>query len=76
MIIGFARAIVIVLSEGQGMDTILYYALMIFDSLLHIVIPSGSGMDALTMPIIAPLADIVGITTRTSVLLLLLETAL
>lgn len=84
LIIGFARAIVIVLNEGQVMDTILYYAasiiehlphsltaigMMFFDSLLHIVVPSGSGMAALTMPIMAPLSDIVGITRQTAVLI-------
>lgn len=84
LIIGVARAIVIVLSEGQILDTLLYYAasiienlphsltaigMMIFDSLLHIVVPSGSGMAALTMPIMAPLADIVGITRQTAVLI-------
>lgn len=84
MIIGVARAIVIVMNEGHVMDTILYYAsmliedmppyfaaigMMIFDSLLHIVVPSGSGMAALTMPIMTPLSDILGITRQTAVLI-------
>lgn len=84
MIIGVARGIVIVLDQGHIMDTILYYAstlikdlppsfaaigMMVFDSLLHIAVPSGSGMAALTMPIMSPLSDIIGVTRQTAVLI-------
>lgn len=83
MIIGVARAIVVVLNDGHIMDTILYYsAYMIkelppsltavgmlgFQTLLSFVIPSGSGMAALTMPIMTPLSELVGITRQTAVL--------
>jgi uncharacterized ion transporter superfamily protein YfcC len=35
---------------------------------LNFLVPSGSGQAALTMPIIAPLADLVGVTRQTAVL--------
>ncbi len=35
---------------------------------MNFIIPSGSGQAALTMPIMAPLADMVGITRQTAVL--------
>lgn len=83
MIIGVARAIVVVLNDGHIMDTILYYfasviqelppsltavGMLVFQTILSFVIPSGSGMAALTMPIMTPLSDLVGITRQTAVL--------
>lgn len=83
MIIGMARAIVVVLNDGHIMDTILYYfasviqelppsltavGMLVFQTILSFVIPSGSGMAALTMPIMTPLSDLVGITRQTAVL--------
>lgn len=35
---------------------------------LNFIIPSGSGQAALTMPIMAPLSDMVGLTRQTAVL--------
>lgn len=83
MIIGVARAIVVVLNDGQIMDTILYYSAAViqdlppsltavgmlgFQTVLSFIIPSGSGMAALTMPIMTPLSELVGITRQTAVL--------
>jgi len=45
----------------KGMDTMLSAALMVpVHMLLHVVVPSDSGQAALTMPIRAPLADLLG----------------
>ncbi|MCW3806202.1 YfcC family protein [Plebeiibacterium marinum] len=83
MVVGFAKGIQVVLEDGQIMDTIIYYAatylqqfpkivaaegMLVFQSLLNFFIPSGSGQAAVTMPLMAPLADILGITRQTAVL--------
>lgn len=83
MICGIARAVAVVLEDGQIMDT-LVYALgnlvggfpavfsaigMFFAQLgFNFVIPSGSGQALVTMPIMAPLSDLVGVTRQTAVL--------
>ncbi|WP_319782749.1 YfcC family protein [Oceanisphaera sp. IT1-181] len=83
MICGIARAIAVVLEDGQIMDTLVYSlgnlvggfpamfsAIgMFFAQLgLNFVIPSGSGQALVTMPIMAPLSDLVGVTRQTAVL--------
>jgi uncharacterized ion transporter superfamily protein YfcC len=42
--------------------------MFVVQTLLNFFIPSGSGQAALTMPIMAPLADLVGISRQTAVL--------
>lgn len=83
LIIGFAQAILVVFQDGKLMDSILYYAASFLGNLppainavgmffvqlfLNFLVPSGSGQAALTMPIMAPLSDLVGVTRQTSVL--------
>ena len=83
IIVGFAKAILVVLEEGNIIGTILYGAssflsglpaivtaegMYVFQSLLSIFIPSGSGQAAVTIPIMAPLADLVGVSRQTMVL--------
>ena len=83
LIVGFAKAILVVLEEGNIIGTILYGAssflsglpalvtaegMYVFQSLLSIFIPSGSGQAAVTIPIMAPLADLVGVSRQTMVL--------
>jgi len=57
---------------GEGMKnfpTVLSAWLMyVFQSVFNFFVVSGSGQAALTMPIMAPLADIVGVTRQVSVL--------
>jgi len=83
LVVGFAGGIIVVLEDGRIMDTILYamasatsklppllaadvqYGLQM---LLNFFIPSGSTKAALTMPLMAPLADLSGITRQTAVL--------
>jgi len=75
-IIGLARGITILMDDGLISDTLLYYSsnlttgmnkglfinvMMLLYSGLSFFIPSSSGMAVLTMPIMAPLADGVGI---------------
>ncbi|WP_179375650.1 YfcC family protein [Winogradskyella wichelsiae] len=76
LIIGIARGVTVLMTDGLISDTLLYYASDIttgmnkgvFASVLTVIysglsffIPSSSGMAVLTMPIMAPLADTVGI---------------
>ena len=83
LVVGFARGISVVLAEGQIMDTIVHGAasvlsqvpryvavigMLSFESTLNLLIPSGSGQAAVTMPLMAPLSDILGITRQTAVL--------
>ncbi|WP_442487549.1 YfcC family protein [Halomonas litopenaei] len=83
MIAGIARGVAVVLEDGQIMDTLVFglgnlvgelpsllsAAGMYFSQLaFNFVVPSGSGQALVTMPIMAPLADIVGVTRQTAVL--------
>jgi uncharacterized ion transporter superfamily protein YfcC len=83
LIVAFAGGIIVLLEQGAVMDTILYYlagglsrlpalaaayvqyGLQMF---FNFFIPSGSTKAALTMPVMAPLADLSGITRQTAVL--------
>ena len=83
LIIGFAQAILVVIQDGKIIDSVLYYAasmlghltptlnaigMFIVQLFLNFLVPSGSGQAALTMPILAPLSDLVGVTRQTAVL--------
>ncbi|MCD0067261.1 TIGR00366 family protein, partial [Streptococcus agalactiae] len=76
LIIGLARGINIILNQGYISDTMLYTAsklashvsgpvfiivMMFIYFVLGFVVPSSSGLAVLSMPILAPLADTVGI---------------
>ncbi len=76
LIIGFARGVSVIMDEGLISDTMLYYAsgitegmnkgvfasaMLVIYGALSFFIPSSSGMAVLTMPIMSPLADTVGV---------------
>jgi len=76
LFVGVARAISVVLTDGHVIDTIVYglaaplshasgrmaAVLMIpAQAILHVPVPSVSGQAVLTMPIMAPLSDLLGI---------------
>lgn len=42
--------------------------MFVFQSTLNVLIPSGSGQAAVTMPLMAPLADVLGLTRQAAVL--------
>ena len=82
LIIGCARAILVVATDGRILDTTLYAmsrsishfhpilsAQMMFISqcIINFFVHSGTAQAALTMPIMAPLGELVGITRQTSV---------
>jgi uncharacterized ion transporter superfamily protein YfcC len=82
-IIGLARALLVIANDGKVMDTLLFGLASIISGLHPIVaaqvmfvahgvinffVHSGSGQAAMTMPIMAPLADVVGVSRQTAVL--------
>lgn len=83
LVIGVSRGILIVMREGNIIDTVIYglaqplslfpkwvaaEGMLFIQTLINFFIPSGSGQAATTMPIMAPLADLLGITRQTAVL--------
>ena len=83
LLIGVARAIQVVLDEGGIVDTMVYgisvpvsqlpgaisaIGMFFVQSLANFFIPSGSGQAYVTMPIMAPLADLVGVSRQVAVL--------
>lgn len=83
MIAGIARGVAVILEQGQIMDTLVYglgnlvgelptilsaIGMYLAQLSFNFVIPSGSGQALVTMPIMAPLSDIIGVTRQTAVL--------
>jgi uncharacterized ion transporter superfamily protein YfcC len=44
------------------------WLMLLFQSALNLLVPSGSGQAALTMPLMAPLADLIGVSRQVAVL--------
>ena len=83
LLIGFARAVEVVLSDARVIDTIVdglaaplaalpahaaALGMLAVQTVCNLFIPSGSGQAYVTMPIMAPLADLTGVTRQTAVL--------
>lgn len=83
VIIALSRGILVIAEEGKIIDTILnsiagaaagfpdYISvnmMLLVQTFINFFIPSGSGQAALTMPVMAPLSDLLGITRQTAVL--------
>ncbi len=83
LVIALARGILILSQDGKIIDTMLYslsqpisamhpivssQAMFLVQTLINFFVPSGSGQAVLTMPIMAPLSDIVNVTRQTAVL--------
>jgi uncharacterized ion transporter superfamily protein YfcC len=83
LLVGFARSIALILEDGQVLHTIVHGAsvplgwvgaelsavgMLVMQTLMNFFIPSGSGQAYATMPIMAPLADVVGIERQVAVL--------
>ncbi|MDR0953436.1 MAG: TIGR00366 family protein, partial [Elusimicrobiota bacterium] len=82
-LLALATAIIIVAENGHILDTILHYmagiisqlnstvaswAAFIMQAIINFFIPSGSSKAVLTMPILAPLSDLIGISRQTMIL--------
>lgn len=83
IIVGVARAVAVLLEDGMILDTIVHglgqavgglpgalaaVGMFVAQTLFNFVVPSGSGQAVVTMPIMAPLADLLEVTRQTSVL--------
>ena len=83
LIIGFARTIEVILDDASIKDTIIHgiagslrnlpaalsvLGMLLVQSVFNFFIPSGSGQAYVTMPIMAPLADLTGVSRQTAVL--------
>jgi uncharacterized ion transporter superfamily protein YfcC len=82
LVVGFAGGIIAILTDGQIIDTVLYSLsgalkganqisaitiMYLFQSVLNLVITSGSAKAALTIPIMAEFSDIVGLTRQATI---------
>ncbi len=83
LLIGFARAIYVVLDQGLIIDTIVHglftpiadlpvalsaLGMMVVHTAVHIPVPSVSGHAVLTMPVLVPLSDLLGMSRQVTVL--------
>lgn len=83
IIIGIARGISVVMRQGNISDTIVHFfanmlgnipgifvvvGILLVVTIMNFLIPSGSGKAVILFPILAPLADVVGVTRQTAVL--------
>jgi uncharacterized ion transporter superfamily protein YfcC len=82
-LVGFARGIYVVLDDGMIIDTIVHAlftplaslpravsaaGMMGVQTLIHIPVPSTSGQAVLTMPVLVPLSDLLGLSRQVTVL--------
>lgn len=83
LVVGLASGIIFILRDGKIIDTLLYGltkslaetgevasvgVMYAFQTLLNIIMPSGSAKAALTMPIMAQFADLIDVSRQTTVL--------
>ena len=84
VIVGVARAVLVVMTKGGIIDTLIHacvgliqnlslyasgVAMLIFQTLLNFLVPSGSGQAAVSMPIMTPIADLIGMNRQIAVLI-------
>ena len=83
MLVGFARAISVVLSDGRIIDSVVNalftpleglpsqvaaLGMVLVHNVVHVPVPSVSGQAALTMPILVPLSDLLNISRQVTIL--------
>ena len=83
LVVGIAGGIIIILEDGKIIDTILYGisqtmagagkagsvgAMYFIQSVINLLIPSGSAKAALTIPMMAEFSDIIGVSRQLTVL--------
>ena len=84
LIVGVARGILIIVTQGNILDTIIHtcvaqlqqmslymsaIGMLVFQTLLNFLIPSGSGQAAVSMPIMTPIADLIHLNRQIAVLI-------
>jgi len=83
LVIAFSRGILITAQRGGVIDTVLHalssmirsfhpivsaQIMFVVQTFINFFVPSGSGQAALTMPVMAPLSDLIGVSRQTAVL--------
>jgi len=83
LIVALARATLVISRDGHIIDTVLYglapyiqssspifasQKMFLVQAVINFFVHSGSGQAALTMPIMAPLADLAGVSRQTAIL--------
>lgn len=83
VVVGLAGGILIILEDGQIIDSLLYYIadsmtefgkvasvsmMYVMQTMINIVIPSGSAKAALTMPIMSQFSDLIGVSRQATVM--------
>ena len=83
LVVGFAYGALVILNDSNTIDTVLYgitklveglpagltaIGMYFMQTILNVIVSSGSGQAALTMPIMAPLSDLLGVSRQTAVL--------
>lgn len=83
LVVGVARSLTVVMQDASIVDTIVFYmsgalanmslyasafGMLIFQNILNFFIPSGSGQAAVSMPLMTPVADSIGLNRQIAVL--------
>jgi len=83
LVIGLSRGLLVIATDGKIIDSILFAVsnwgkdlssivsiqiIFLFQSCFTFFVPSGSGQAALTVPIVAPLSDLLGIARQTAIM--------
>ena len=83
LMIGMCNAATLIMTNANILDTIINFlagllrglppslsacGMFVVQDLINVVVPSGSGQAAVTMPLMAPLSDLVGVTRQVAVL--------
>jgi uncharacterized ion transporter superfamily protein YfcC len=83
LLVGVARGIALVMEDGQILHTIVHalsvplgmvgpelaaVGMLTMQSILNLFVPSGSGQAFVTMPLMAPLSDLLGVSRQVAVL--------
>ncbi len=83
MLIGVARGIALIMEDGQILHTLVHgmslplsylgaelasVGMFVMQSILNLFIPSGSGQAYVTMPLMAPVGDLIGVNRQIAVL--------
>jgi len=83
MVVGLSRSILVIIQNGNIIDTIIYNlylplknlppwagaeGMLVVQNILNLFIPSGSGQATAVMPIMTPLSDLIGVNRQIAIL--------
>lgn len=84
LVVGFARGVLVIMQKGQIVDTVVHafthslsslglylssIGMLLFQTVLNFLIPSGSGQAAVSMPIMTPISDLIGMNRQIACLI-------